>query len=185
VPAAKTPAPRSPTEIAFVRAALLAGTAVAGLATSSSVGDSQKRVAGFSGNQVVSALRVLDGETVCDERADPDFLFGKELEERLHVARFGPAHVADGVVAAFLFVGAVVPAGTVRTRDAEVEFFFVVGFAFDLNADRANGDHNRALASDGTRQIDRIAAGSFRSDQNGIYAHALGTLQTEITKIGG
>ena len=87
-----------------------------------------------------------------DERSDVDLLVCQELDERFHVARFRPAHMADGIVATLLFVRHVIAAGAIGARNAEVELFFVVGFALNLHAHRANGDDDCAISCDGGKR---------------------------------
>jgi len=51
-----------------------------------------------------------------DQRRQVEFAFGDEAKKNFHVARFSPADVADGIVAAFLLVSSVVTTGSVGTR---------------------------------------------------------------------
>src|ERR1700730_13795387 len=94
-----------------------------------------------------------------DERTNSDFSFHEELQKRFHVAGFGPAHIADWIVAPFLLVGRVVAAGTIRTRGAEGEFLLVIRSAFDIESHHPHGHDNGAVACDGTGKIDVIVAG--------------------------
>src|SRR5271166_3661661 len=147
--------------------------------------DSEKRLTRLSSDQIVGAGRTLDRKTMGNEGTNINFLFGQELEKGFHVAGFGPAHVADGVVAALLFIGSIVAAGAVGARNAEVEFFFVVRSALNFDADSADRYHDGALAGDRARKIYGIAAGSFRSDENSVDTCAPGLTDAEFAKLRG
>ena len=101
-----------------------------------------------------------------DERYDVHFPFREQMQKGFHVPRFRPAHIADGIVAAFLLISGVISARAIGTGNPEVEFLLVVRLAFDIDADRSHGNNNRAVARDSAGQIDRLAAGSFSSNEN-------------------
>src|SRR5450631_3497994 len=105
-----------------------------------------------------------------DQRLQIELALRHELKERLHVAGFGPTHVANGIVAALLLVSCVIAARTVGTRDAEVELFAVVEAALDVHADSANSDHRAAVTRYLGGEIDGTAARSLRRDQHNIGA---------------
>src|SRR5271155_3539866 len=113
--------------------------------------DPKKRLAGLAGDQLVRAGRTLDGKTMSNQRTDFYFLLRQELQKGLQVASFSPAHVADGVVAAFLLIRGIVAAGAVRAGNAKVEFFFVKRLALNVDADGAHRHDDGALAGDGAR----------------------------------
>src|SRR5450631_2363116 len=129
---------------------------------------SQKWLARLPRDQVVGALCALNGEAMGDQSADVDSFLGEEPDKRFHIAGFGPTHVANGIVAPFLLIGCVVTSRTVRARNTEIEFLFVICFALDVHADGTYSDDDRAVASDGAGEIDGIAAGSFGCDEDGI-----------------
>src|SRR5580692_1772832 len=99
----------------------------AGIVGALGIGDqhTKKWFASFSRDQIVGGVRTRDGEAMRDEGMEVKFAIGKKLEKSFHVARFGPAHIANGIVDSFLFVGRIVAARAVGTGDAEVEFLFV------------------------------------------------------------
>ena len=68
---------------------------------------------------------VVDGDDLVGQVLEPQQAPCLEVEDRLHVPAFGPAHVADRIVEATLLVGAVVAPRPVRARDAEGELLVV------------------------------------------------------------
>ncbi len=120
-----------------------------------------------------------------NERSDVYFAFGQQLQKGFHVAGFRPAHIADWIVAAFLFIRSVVAAGSIGARNAEVEFLFVIGPALNLDADGAHGHDDGALAGDCACKIYGLAAGSFRGDENRINAEAARLIDANVTKFRG
>ncbi len=116
------------------------------------------------------------------ERIDIYLFFCQKLQKGFHVASFRPTHVADGVVAAFLLIRSVVAAGSVGAGDAEVEFFFVISPALNVDANGAHGYDDGALAGDVTCEVHRLTAGRFRSDENGVDAKALRLTGTKAAK---
>src|SRR6266567_2448605 len=142
----------------------------------------QKWLTRLLGNQVVSTLGALDGETVRDQGTDVNFFLGEELHERFHVTGFGPTHVADRIVTALLLVGCVVTTRPVGARNAEVELFLVVRFTLDVHAYGTDSDDNRAVARNGAGQIDRVAAGRFGSDKDTVNACSVRCLYAKIAE---
>lgn len=64
-------------------------------------------------HQRIGGLRLLDGETMRDQRCDPDLAFRNQFKERLHVPLFRPPHVPEGIVASMLFILAVIAARSI------------------------------------------------------------------------
>ena len=58
-------------------------------------------------------MRPFDGKSMSDERFRVQFAISQQAKKSIHVARFRPAHVADRVVNAFLFVSGIVSSGPV------------------------------------------------------------------------
>ena len=117
-----------------------------------------------------------------DQRPHIDLLIGKELNECLHVAGLGPAHVTDRIVTPLLLISGIVTTRTVGARDAEVEFLFVIRLSLDVHTDRPHGHDDTAIACDGASQVDGIAAGGFGGDQDTVNACSARTLSAEIAK---
>src|SRR5580658_3209513 len=118
-----------------------------------------------------------------NEWSNTYLLLRQKLQKGIHVARFGPAYVPDGVVATFLFVRCVVAAGAVRAGNAEVEFLFVICPALNVDADCAHRYDDGALSGDGACEVHGIAAGSFCSDKNCIDADPSRLLDAKIAKL--
>ena len=154
VPVANAPAPSSP--IATDALAVARAVRLLGLCYDASClcgrwwkgnQDSEKFFTGCSSNQFIGRVRFVDRKSVCDQRADVYFAIGEKPEKSFHVARFRPAHIADGIIDALLFVGGVIAAWAVGARNAEVEFLLVKSPALERHANRANGSDNGAIAS--------------------------------------
>ena len=95
-----------------------------------------------------------------------------ETQKCLHIALLGPAHVAGWIIDAFLLVGTVVATRSVRSREAELQLFFVIRVARHVHADHANCHHHRTVACQTWRDLDRIASTRRGSDEDGIGAAA-------------
>src|SRR5713101_6740042 len=87
--------------------------------------DSEEGLLRFPGDEVVCRLRPVNRKSVRNQSADIHFAIGEKLEKSLHVASLGPAHIANRVVHAFLFVRHVITPGPIGTRNAEVQFLLV------------------------------------------------------------
>ena len=139
----------------------------------------------LAGNQPVSSLCPGDGKAVRDERRQVQLALIQQVDERFHVAGFGPANVTDGIVASLLLEGRVVAPGAIRARNAEIEFFAVINLALDLYTYGSDGDDHSAIARNLAGQIHRSAAGSLGRDQNRIDADASGEFKTQIAEFSG
>ncbi len=121
---------------------------------------------------------MFDRKAMSDERWEVQLSFGDETQKRFHVAGLSPTHMADGIIASFLLIGSVVAPGPIRTGDAEVEFFLVIEFALNIHAHGSHRDDDCTITGNISREIDRVAAGSFRSDQDCIDAGSACSLKT-------
>src|ERR1044071_7335980 len=110
-----------------------------------------------------------------DERHQVDFFVSQKLQERIHVSRLGPAYVTDRIIASLLLVSGVVSARAIRARDSEVEFLFVEILSSDVHTNSTDRKDNRALPRNFSGEVNRIAAGCFCSNQNGIDTVSVGT----------
>src|SRR5579862_158560 len=122
----------------------------------------------FSSDEVVGGIRTLDGKTMRDQALEIEFALGEKLQKSIHIARLGPAHVADGVVDSLLLVSCIVTSWTIGTRYAELEFLFVKGSAWNLHSNRSHGDDDRSIACDCGGQVNRIIAASLRGDHDRV-----------------
>src|SRR5215218_4140165 len=77
---------------------------------------------GAGAQLLVDVCGVGDGEGVGYQGADVDLFAGDQVDEAFEVAAFGPADVAGRVVEALQLVAVVVPAGSVRPGEPDVEF---------------------------------------------------------------
>jgi len=80
------------------------------------------------------------------------------LEKGLHVSVFSPARIADWIISTLPLVSGVVTAGTVGSRDAKVELFFVIELALDVHPHCADSDDYPAVASDVCCEVHRCSA---------------------------
>src|SRR5512146_2269438 len=128
----------------------------------------------FARNQVVRFGRSLDREAMGNEWLEIDLPVGNKFQERFHVARLGPAYVGDGILVPFLFVLGIVAAGTVRPRDAEVEFLLVISLARNLRPDSADRNNDCFRSSDASGEFDRLATRACGSDDNGVRSAIFG-----------
>ena len=125
-------------------------------------------------------MRALDGDTVRDERFNLQLAIREKLEESVHVAGFAPADITDGIVTALLFISGVVPAWTVGSGNAEMEFLFVIELALEVHAYRADRNHHAAIARHLSCEIYRIAVGRFGRNDNGVGALAAGRVDAHF-----
>ncbi len=107
-----------------------------------------------------------------DQRREPHRARRHEPEELLHVAALGPAHIADRIIDALLFVRGIVAARPVRAREAQLQFLLVIDLSRDLHPHGADHRDDRAVARNRAREFDRIAGVGRGSDDHGIDAVA-------------
>src|ERR1700683_532087 len=136
----------------------------------------QKRLMDFALDQIIGGVGARDGEAVSDQRIQIKFAIGEKFEKSSHVARFGPAHVADGIVDAFLLIGCVIPAGSIGARDAKVEFLLVKKSSRDIHRDRSHSDDYGAIARHCSGKIYWVVAGRLRRDEDCVGTVAAGVL---------
>src|SRR5207253_8713566 len=79
----------------------------------------------------------------------------------------------------------VVATGPVGTRDAEIEFLFVIELALNVHAHGADRDNHGTFARNFTSKIDGIAARSLGSNQYRIGAASSRVLEAQVPKFGG
>src|SRR5450759_2727184 len=60
-----------------------------------------------------------------------------EPKKFFHVTPFRPAHKSERVIVTLFFIGFIVPAGSVRTRESEIQLLHIVWRAWDGDADVA------------------------------------------------
>jgi hypothetical protein len=84
---------------------------------------------------------------VRDQRLDLDAAGFHALEELGHVAALGPAHVAERIIDAALFVGRIVAARTVRTRQHERKLLVVIHAVRKVHLRDAHDDDAPAVAA--------------------------------------
>ena len=82
-----------------------------------------------SGDQFISSEGILNREAMCDQRLQIQTAVAEQLQKRFHIAGLSPAHVADRIISALLLERGVVTAGSIRSRNPEVDFFFVIQLA--------------------------------------------------------
>ncbi len=116
------------------------------------------------------ALGLVEGEAVRDHRVQVDQAAPDQVQERLHVALLGPAHVADRVVDAPALVVRVVAAGAVGARQAQVELLHVERLARHLHAHVAHHDHRGAVAGQAGGQLDRVGGPGGGAEQDRVGA---------------
>jgi hypothetical protein len=119
-----------------------------------------------------------------DERIQVEFPFCKQLQKAFHVPRFRPADVTDGIIASFLLVGCIVAAGSVGTRNAEVEFLFVIALALQFHPHGANRDNNGAVARNFCSLVHRLATGRLGRDENGVHSETMRPLRAHVGELG-
>src|SRR5579864_4803746 len=99
------------------------------------------------------------------------------MEKSLHVSRFCPTHIADGIIASLLLICRIVSARPIGTRNSEVKFLLKVELALDVHANCSDRHHNAAIACYFSGHIHRFAAGGFSRDQDGVRAMSVRMLQ--------
>src|SRR5712692_4348770 len=109
--------------------------------------DSEEGLLRFPSDEVICRLRLVNRKSVRNQSAHIHFAIGEKLEKSLHVAGFGPANIANGVINAFLFVGCVITSGPIGAGNAEVQFLLVKRPALEGHAHDANRDDGGAVPS--------------------------------------
>ncbi len=115
---------------------------------------------------------------MADEGGDVDEAAGQERHKGFKIAGFRPAHIANGVVVAGVFVGRIVAAGPVGPRHHELEFLCVVQAPRQVHPDSADDGHMRPVPGQLPGQFDRIIVGRVGADQHGVKAGASCESQT-------
>ena len=64
----------------------------------------QECLMSFACDQIVGGVRACDGEAMSNQWLQVKFTIAEKLQESFHVASFGPAHVANGIVDPLLLV---------------------------------------------------------------------------------
>src|SRR6266478_5877273 len=77
-------------------------------------------------DQFIGLMSLFDRKSVSDEGLEIEFSVRKKPKEGFHISGFGPAYITYGIVTTFLLVGRIVAARPVRSRQAEIEFFFII-----------------------------------------------------------
>ena len=116
-------------------------------------------------DELVRLRGVADRKTVGDQGSYVDLAGCQQVNESLQIAVLGPAHVPDRVIHAHFFVAWIVPAGAVRTGYFELDFFFIVDLAWDVQPHRANRHHAAAIARQLPGEFDRVVGGGVSADQ--------------------
>src|SRR6185295_5132739 len=127
----------------------------------------------------------LDGKSMRDQWTKLKLAASYKFQERFHVARFRPPHVADGIVIALLLVGSVVPAWAIRPGDAKIKFLVVVELAFNFHSHCAHSNDNATIARNLGSKIDGRTAGGLRGNQNCINSPMMRVSSTQIAELGG
>src|SRR5580692_1642023 len=126
---------------------------------------SEEWMAHLSGDQIISALSTSDRKTVRNQRLHIDFAVRQQLEKSLHVSCFGPAHIADGIIAALLLIRRIVSPRPVGAGNTEIQLFLKVELALDIHAHCSDRDHYTTVARDFSRHIDGFATGCVCRNQ--------------------
>src|SRR5262245_37004301 len=98
---------------------------------------------------------------------------GDQIEKGLHVALLGPAHIAERVIDAILFIRTVVTTWAVRPRETDLQLLLVVGVARHVHADHADGDYHGPVAGEARRELNRVARARGGGDEDRIGAATL------------
>ena len=132
--------------------------------------DPQIRLLLHAEQDLVGAERVVEGERVRDEFGRTQCAGCDHLHDGLHVALLGPANVAVGIVNAAFLVLRIVPSGSVRAAEAEVDFLLVVLVARQVHADESRGDDLALLAADFRGDRHRFVALRRGGDEHSVHA---------------
>src|ERR1700676_181405 len=107
--------------------------------------NSESRTCIGTRNKTVSALCLMDRESVSDKRPQIKLAFCEKTQKGFHVARLRPADVPNGIVATLLLIRRVIAAWPIGARNAEIKLLLVVQFPLNIHANRANCDNHAAI----------------------------------------
>ncbi len=125
-------------------------------------------------DQTIRRFRFGDGKAMRNERRQIEPTGAHQIQHRLHVTLFGPAHMRRRIIVAALLVLGIVASRPVGTRDDELRLLEVVRPPRQIESDGADSDdaafrpHSLAGQSNGTvrfrrsRQQHRIGAQAAR-----------------------
>ncbi len=130
---------------------------------------------GFAGHDVVGALGVVYIEHVRNERAHVDAPTGEQSDKCVHIPVLGPPDVPVRIVVPALLVAGVVPPGSVRAGNPELELLLVkMGLARDVHRNGADDDDGPFGPEDGRGEFDRVRRLCRRGDDHRVEASAAG-----------
>src|SRR5260221_8060445 len=107
------------------------------------------------GKVAIYGRRPLHREYAGHERSDLDVITRQQVEETFEITPLRPAHIASRVIDAIELVSVAVPAWTVRSREADVEFLVVIGVPRQSKPGLADIDDARATARQRSRRLYR------------------------------
>ena len=115
--------------------------------------DAQVGLALFAGDQLIGLRGLLDREALRDQRAHVQAPGSQQVDERLQVATFRPAHVAERVILPLFLVSRVIAPRSIGARVDECQLFLVVDLARDVQPYCAYSDHPPPVPGDGACQL--------------------------------
>ena len=136
--------------------------------------DAEEGFLDLAGDEVVRLRGVLDIIPMGDDRGNIQVSLAEHGEDGFNVAAFCPAHIGEGVILAFFFIGGVIAARAIGTGDVKTEFLGVINFTGNIHTDSANGHNLTVLAGEFACQGDRVIGFCVGANEDNIKAFALG-----------